>query len=1109
MDLSGKLNSSRQSVARWILKHTPCFPNYLSISVYDVLSTMLCAGADTTAFCFAWIGLLGAAFTVPNHCSAEQALPPGRDIVRVPIVEGRDIRFRRLSDPQNLSEVRVDSIVQDRQGFIWFGTWNGLNRFDGYKFKLFKHEPGNPRSLSGVYVYALFKDHLGNLWVGTDNFLDRFDPATESFTHYKLDKSPTSGLPGMVTHISEDSSGMLWLSTFNGLFRLDPNSGALKHYFHDPADPFTLGDNAIRSTGEDRQGNFWVATSTTLDEFDRQTGKVKRHVQVGESGVGLWFHEDRFGVFWVIYGPLGQIATLDRKTNRLTRYEYEWKTGPAQVNQAHCMLEDSDGAMWFGTAAAGLMKFDRPNRRFISYRHDPADPESIGDNSVISLFEDREGNIWSGLYQAEPNYFPNKSLPFENLSRLARSREPQLSGLVSAIYEDGQGVIWLGVNRRLYRLNRKTGQVSPFKYADDWDVLSIIPDGSDALWLADAPPGLLRYNVKTGERRGYRHNRTDPTTLCSGVIDQLLIDRQGVLWSATWDGLCRFNSSTNRFTRYTPFSEGRGLNYYTIAQAPDGSLWLGGNLGIHRFDPQTKTFTLYTHNPEDPASISDDRVNAVFFDHSGTLWAGTQNGLDKFDPATRTFKTYDERHGMSGDVVSCILEDSRGTLWMSTNKGISSFNRKTERFSNYTTADGLPGPDLTGWGACYKSSAGEMFFAGFSGATAFFPDKVAESRYVPQPVLTDFRLFGSSVTPGRRHSPLKMAVNRTSAIQLSHSENIFSIEFSALTYFNPGTNRYRYKLDGIDKGWREVGSDERLATYTTLPAGNYTFRLEAATSRGPWSPDVTLAIRILPPFWQTYWFLTCCVAALSGILALLYRLRMRKLGAQFHIRLEERVRERTRIARELHDTLLQSFQGLMLRLQVVNELLPEGNAKDHLEQTLNCADQAIAEGRSAVYELRSSTVTTNDLVQALRALGNELATQGSAVFRLVAEGPPRDMDPIVRDELYPITREALRNAFIHARAQNIEVEISYAERLFRLRIRDDGEGIASEILRQDRPGHYGLAGMRERAKQIGAKLSIWSGAGTGTEIELTIPGSKAYGRSPKRSRWRVFREKVG
>src|SRR3954470_67404 len=356
------------------------------------------AEQQTSAICcFAWIGLLGAAFTLPDHCSAQQASPPGQGIVRIAIVEGRDIRFRRLSNPQNLSHVRVESIVQDTQGFMWFGTWNGLNRYDGYKFKVFKHEPGDPKSLSGVQVYSLFKDHSGHLWVGTDGFLDRLHPETESFTHYKLDKPSTNRLSSIVTNISEDSSGKLWLSTRNGLFRFDPNSAELKNYVHAPADPLALADNDVQSTGEDREGNFCVATSRTVDEFDKQTGKVKRHIPVGESGIGLWFHEDRFGIFWVIYGSLGYIGTLDRKTNRLTRYESESETGRAQTNQAYCMFEDSKGTMWFGTAA-GLMKFDRRNRRFISYRHDPDDPETIGDNHVIVLFEDREGNIWAGLH---------------------------------------------------------------------------------------------------------------------------------------------------------------------------------------------------------------------------------------------------------------------------------------------------------------------------------------------------------------------------------------------------------------------------------------------------------------------------------------------------------------------------------------------------------------------------------------------------------------------------------------------------------------------------------------------------------------------------------------
>jgi ligand-binding sensor domain-containing protein len=628
-------------------------------------------------FWFIWICIWVLAFGATDRSSAQQAQVPSPDVIQIPIIEGSDIRFRKLSNPQNLSHIRVESIVQDTQGFMWFATWNGLNRYDGYKFKLFKHEAGDPNSLSGVEVYALFKDRSGNLWVGTDGFLDRFDPQSETFTHYKLDQLPANSLSKAVLHISEDSSGSLWLSTRNGLFSLDSNHRGMKRYFHDPGDPSSLADSEIISTGEDREGNFWVGTRTSLDEFDRNIGKVKRHIQLGESSIGLCFHEDRFGIFWVIYGSLGHIATLDRKTRRLTRYAYDWKTGPAQANQAYSMLEDNEGTMWFGTAAAGVMKFDRQNRCFVSYRHDPADAQTIGDNHVIALFEDREGNIWTGLHQKEPNYFPVRPLPFEALFRSTGSSRNDLSGLITAIYEDGRDEVWLGANRRLYHVNRKTAIVWPFQGVDNSEVISIIPDGPDALWFGNAYPGLLRYNVKTGDRRGYRHDRADPTTLCSGVIYHLLIDRDGVLWSATWNGLCQFDASNGRFTTYIPGPGSRGLNYYAIAQGPDGALWLGGNAGLHRFDPRTQTFTVYTRKAEDPTSLSDNHVNAVFFDHVGTLWAGTQNGLDRFDPVTQRFKGYDRRNGMSGVVVSCILQDSRGTLWMSTDNGVSSFEPKS------------------------------------------------------------------------------------------------------------------------------------------------------------------------------------------------------------------------------------------------------------------------------------------------------------------------------------------------------------------------------------------------------------------------------------------------
>lgn len=1038
--------------------------------------------------------------------------PVDTETIRLPVVEGKDIRFARISSSEGLSQVRVSDIVQDDQGFIWFGTWNGLNRYDGYNFKVFKHDPERLESLSGVYIYSLFKDRAGTIWVGTDQFLDRFDPLTEKFRHYHFDVPDASGLTTTVNQISQDSSGMLWLSTRKGLFRLDPVTGKTKHFYHDPGDPSSLGDNAIKSTGEDRAGRFWVGTSQTLDEFDRNTGKVKRHVLTGESGLGLWFHEDRFGVFWIVYGPDGSIATFDPKTNKLTRYGFDSR-GPESnlTNPAYALLEDHEGTMWFGTAVRGLLKFDREHRRFISYHNLPGDSDSLADNRVIALFEDREKNIWVGMHDVEPHFFATRPPPFTKFTNPSGSRNPISPGLVGALYEDRQGVLWVGVNRSLVRIDRKTGLSSSFQPVAGSEVLSMIEDGPDVLWIAGTNP-LLRYNRTTGKLRRYIHDRSDPSTLCSGGVQRLLIDHRGTLWAATWDGLCRFHPLTQRFTSYKPDPKTRGLNYYAIAEDPQGNLWLGGNLGLHRFDPNTDQFTVYSHKFDDPHSLSDNRVVAIYFDRTGSMWVGTQNGLDKFVPRTSTFVVYNERDGMGGNVVSCILEDQRGLLWMSTNKGVSSFDPRTQKFSNYTVADGLPGPDLTGWGACFKSAAGEMFFGGFSGVTAFFPDQVVAdaivaNAFVPPIVLTDFRLFGRPVTLSPS-SPLKKAVNYTDTITLSHSQNIFSIGFSALSYFNAATNRYRYMLEGLDQKWNEVGSDQRLASYTTLPTGTYMFHVQGASRRGPWSePGAQLRIQILPPWWATRWFRITCLVLILLLVWSVHRYHLHQLAMQFNVRLEERVNERTRIARDLHDTLLQSFHGLLLRFQTASELFPTrpAEAKQSLDSAIEQAAQAITEGRDAVQGLRSSTVVTTDLALAINTLGEELAggetNPNAAEFHVGVEGTPRDLHPILRDEVYRIAGEALRNAFRHAEARRIEVEIRYDERQFRLRARDDGKGIDSKLLNDDeRPGHYGMRGMRERAKLLGGKLTVWSEVEIGTEVELSIPAANAYATADGRRR---------
>jgi PAS domain S-box-containing protein len=797
-------------------------------------------------------------------------------IMTVPVVDAQGIRFTRLSTDEGLSQTKVSQIVQDDQGFMWFGSQYGLNRYDGYKFKVFKHEPGVANSLSGVYVYSLFKDRSGTLWVGCDEFLDRFDPVTETFTHYRIDTEAAQGETVPVTHISQDHRGMLWLATSRGLYSFDPSTGRTIRYRHDPNDPFSLSSDEIKASGEDRTGTFWVGTSEGLDAFNRDTEKVTLHVPLRERIV-MSFYEDRFGVLWIIHDTGGGLAVFDRKTNTLTPYSF----GKGQRG-VRAILEDRDGTLWFGTLGDGLLKYDRKDRKFIRYRNDPTNPESLAEDSLAALFQDREGNIWAGLHMMAPVRFSTRAPRFEKFNHEPGNPNSLSGTMVNGIYEDREGILWISAISALIRVDRKTGQYTVYPTALQgayFPPISIIGDPSGFLWAGSDGLGLIRFDPRTGRFKTFRHSPVDRFSVSSDVVIRPFIDHAGTMWLTTTDGLDRFDPATSQFTVYKADKRNTAQLDIDIKEDGQGALWIGtDSSGLQRFDPTTGQFTaFYKHNENDPTSLSNNRVNSVHFDHSGAMWVGTQNGLGKFDPKTSRFKTYYEQDGLSGNLVSCILEDERGNLWMSTNNGLSAFDPSKQTFKNYSAADGLPGADLTGWGSCSKSSSGEMFFGGFSGGVAFHPDKVADNPYVPPVVLTDFRLFDRPVAVGA-DSPLSKSIGYTSALSLSHDQNVFSLEFSALSYFNPGTNRYRYKLDGLDHQWHEVGSNQRLVTYTTLPARTYTFRVQGATSRGAWSePGLELAVEILPPWWSTWWFRTICAVVAVTLLGGLYQWRIRQL----------------------------------------------------------------------------------------------------------------------------------------------------------------------------------------------------------------------------------------
>jgi signal transduction histidine kinase/ligand-binding sensor domain-containing protein len=1032
--------------------------------------------------------------------------------MRIPAIDGNDIRFSRLSTAQGLSQTRVAQIVQDDQGFMWFGTQYGLDRYDGYEFRVFTHDPARESSLSCVYVHSLFKDRSGSLWVGCDQFLDKFDSVTETFTHYRIGTDTPGKVVNTVGQISQDRTGMLWLATGSGLFGLNPGTGQIIHHVHDPSNPSSLGSNQVRCTMEDRSGQFWVADGAYLEEFDRESGRVLARVHLSEGISLVSFYEDHLGLFWVTYmtSTSGSgLAVFDRSRNRLVPYSiYDKRSGkdiPAGFLSA---VEDRSKTLWLASLGGGLLKLDREHNVFVRYRNYPENLESIADDRVISLCEDREGNFWVGLHASEPNFFRTERAPFMPL-RLGRSNPHSLGEkFVNAVYEDHEGVLWTGTTGALNRVNQgsreSTSYLSPGQGFND--VIAITEDRAGALWVGTFGAGLSRFDRRTGLYKTYRHEPTDRSSLSSNIVSRLLVDHAGTMWIATYDGLDRFDPRSESFVVYKQDAASDAEEYFNLAEDKSGFLWMGSWGGLNRFNPQTGQFTVYAHKVGDLTSLSDNAVTSTYVDHSGTLWVSTENGLNKLNRESGTFTHYYVKDGLPSNAVSCILEDQFAMLWMSTNRGLSRLDPVANRFTNYSTVDGLPGNDFTGWDACFKSASGQMFFGGFSGGVAFFPDKVISTSYPLPLVLTDFQLAGRSIEVGAK-SPLGKSISYTKDVTLTHDQNIFSLSFAALTYFNPDANRYRYKLEKLDRDWIEVGSDRRVASYTTLPAGKYTFHVQSATRQGVWNePGLALGITILPPWWGTFWFGLLCIVATVSILWTLYLIRLKQMEAEIRARIEERLGERERIARELHDTLLQGIQGLILRFQAVAERIPASEpARQMIEKALDRADEVLVQGRDRVKNLRL-TAQMKTLREALTDVIKDLAVSKGVEFSVIVEGDLRKLNPLVRDEAYWIGHEALVNALHHAGAKRIEVEIAYDPSQLRLRFRDDGCGIDPKILEAGgKPGHWGMRGMRERAAKIGAHLETWSRPGAGTELELRIPGSVAYSAQGNGSPWRRLR----
>ncbi|MBV8630058.1 MAG: hypothetical protein JOZ83_03985 [Silvibacterium sp.] len=965
-------------------------------------------------------------------------------------------------------------MAQTPDGYLWLGSEFGLYRFDGVRSVRWEPPAGHPLPAA---PYSLLVSRDGTLWIGTFAGLSTLKDG-------KLTDQPEVGKQ-FVTSLVEDHEGTVWaglLSDTSG------NSGRLCAFGN--GSPRCYGEDGIFgkfvwSLHVDGSGTLWAGAESGLWRW--KPSPQKRFV-LGAAYVDDLASVADGGVLIAMRGAGLRHFVGDQ----IEPYPIRSATNPSALLSdpevdSNKLLRDRDGDLWIGTHDRGLIHVHQ-GRTDVFTKAD-----GLSGNIIAGLLEDHEGNIWVATAQGLDRF---RDLPVATIS----SRQGLSSDGVRSVVSARDGSVWIGTDAGLTRWNN--GQATIFRKANG---------------------------------------------LPADVIQSLYQDDQGRIWASTENGLAYFDSGRFHVVGALPSKE-----VYSIAGDQAGNLWLSGNAGFSHllnghlvehwpwsalgrrqqakvvlFDRERRGVWLSFWTDGGVLYFKDGRVQASYttagglgkghvsglqLDRDGALWASTEGGLSRIkDGRIATLTT---KNGLPCERIHWAIEDDDRSLWLYAACGLiriarldlDSWVADPSRRINprvWDAADGLMirATAPSSWGpVAARSTDGKLWFYAGEGIQVVDPHHLGDNR-VPPPVhieqiVADHRTYWQNLPA--------MAVTDP---RLPPRTRDLQIDYSALSLVAPEKIHYKYKLEGQDSDWREV-VNERQAQYTNLAPGHYRFRVTASNNSGVWNEEGALVdFSVAPAYWQTDWFRALCAISVVALLWAAYQWRLRHLHHQFEMTLDARVSERTRIARDLHDTLLQSFQGVLLRLQTVSQLLRERplEAQDKLDSTIDQVAEAITEGRDAVQGLRDSTVQENDLAQAVSTLAQELETDSNRdrpSFRVAVEGEPRHLHPILRDDIYRIAAEALRNAFKHSNARHIEVEIHYDKEQLRLRVRDDGKGIDPTVLsQQDSTRHYGLPGMSERASIIGGKLTVWSQIDSGTEVELAIPADAAYSAHAKRSWW--------
>ncbi|MBP1656620.1 MAG: signal transduction histidine kinase [Bacteroidetes bacterium] len=1028
---------------------------------------------------------------------------------------GREIRFERLGIEHGLSNNCVFTIHQDIRGFMWFGTEDGLNRYDGYQFTVYRHNSRDSQSISINNVPQLFEDRSGTLWIcgPSGNDLNRFDRAGERFTPY---------LPNIyVSSIYEDAHGTLWFPTFGkGLFRYDKATAAFVRYSvandtlaaicGNPVDDdrtlfigtshgvFTFDQRegtsahleggpsgAVTAILGDRAGRVWIGTREGLYSYNCATKICSQYPfgrqiaqNPGDNDVEL-LYEDREGVLWIGIAGAG-IAMFDPLTGKYRHFpDVGYK---ATWTDEHPICEDRAGMLWVITRGRGLQKYDRRTGSFSTYLNDPRDEHSLSTNLVNAVYEDRSGTLWIGTWGGGLSKIDPAQKAFHHYTFNPSAQKGLTDNVVSGFAEDHSGVLWITTTGGLTKFDRSTELFTHYRNdPKDPGSLStnstevVLEDREGSLWVGTSGHGLERLDPSRKRFTHYMHDPQKPGSLGSNDVLSLCEDKTGGLWIgyAGNDGLLdRLDLHSGTVAHYKSnrldSSSFWGGVVWAIYEDTQGYIWIcSGVGGLNKFDRQTGSFSHYHYDPNNPSSLRNYSVRSFHEDGNGTLWVGTVAGLNKFDRSRGTFVRYSVQDGLESDHLGAILHDNHGCLWMSTSRGISKFDPRTTVFRNYNEDDGVSiHPFMTQTGC--RTRNGEMYFGGVNGFVRFHPDSIADNPYVPPIVITKFLISDTLAT-------LDTVITEKKRITLSHEEDSFAFEFASLNYTKPAKNQYAYQLEGFDKDWIYCGT-RRYASYTNLEGGSYVFKVRGTNNDGKWNEAGTsISVRILPPYWQTWWFRLLVAIVVIALVALAYNYRV--------ARLLEMERLRVRISSDLHDEIGSNLSAIALQSDMLRSAVSMGDkGNDRLMEISRSARQMANDLRDIVWTINPGLDRLNDMVDRMRIIASTMLGGISYSFRGQAGTATDRLEMEFRRNILLMYKEVLHNIQKHARATEVRILINEDPECFTFTIEDNGVGFDTAIPSSGN----GLNNLKRRASSIGATLEIVSAPEGGTRVKIAV-----------------------